>query len=92
MQQGEPGVTRDDVLNHISERVDEIHYSVFGNGTPGIKTRLDRLEQDWERRVWRGRAITTALIGAFVIQSVAGTVAIVKLTARHVDAPQTQTK
>ena len=39
-----------DKLDRIVEKIDMIEYCLNGNGVPGLKTRLDRLEQS--RAFW----------------------------------------
>ena len=34
-----------DQLERIEKKLDEITYALNGNGTPGLKTRIDRLER-----------------------------------------------
>lgn len=46
--------------------LNEIKYSLNGNGTPGMKTRIDRLEGSESRRVWLVRAATGSSIGAVI--------------------------
>lgn len=61
-------------LTRIEERVAEVRVDttelrrgVFGyNGTPGVMTRIDRLEQLERRRSWTIRALFTAFLGAIL--------------------------
>lgn len=57
-------------LNAVVQRQDEHHATLYGNGAPGLKTRLDRLEQTEATRsklVWV--AITAA--GTAFVKSLA---------------------
>jgi len=56
------------VMEHQTEstaRSARLERTVFGdgNGYKGMVVRLDRLEQDLERRLWRERALTATVFG-----------------------------
>lgn len=53
--------------DELNRRLARIEYGIFGNGEPGIKTRLDRLEQDAARRKWHIRAVVTGVIAALAV-------------------------
>ena len=44
----------------------EIHYAVVGNGTPGLKTTVDRLVQREEGRTFWSRTLGATTIGLLV--------------------------
>lgn len=46
----------------ILEDVQKIKLFLGGNGEPGFKIRVDRLERDAERRKWGLRAVAGALL------------------------------
>lgn len=48
---------------HIRETLDEIKIAVIGNGTEGLRIKVDRLEQKESARLWLNRAILAAVIG-----------------------------
>lgn len=63
-----------DKLDNLTELVkshivsDEKHFEslnmfINGNGAPGAKTRIDRLEQVEQGRTWNFRMLWTALVG-----------------------------
>lgn len=52
------------ILLAVKEDTDHIRDALFGNGQPGIKVRLDRLEQDANRRRWQVHTVSAAVIGA----------------------------
>jgi hypothetical protein len=58
-------------LARIEAKCESIDYALHGNGEPGIKTRLDRLERAAEGRTWFRRTIWVALIAALTTNSVA---------------------
>lgn len=47
--------------NEFHKKFDE---TMNGNGHPGIKTRVDRLEQNEERRAWHMRAVWVGVLTA----------------------------
>ena len=51
-----------DQLERIEKKLDEITYALNGNGTPGLKTRIDRLE-----RLASGGAWVFGLVGGPVL-------------------------
>jgi hypothetical protein len=51
-------------VDSLNEKVDRVLYALEGNGTPGLKVRVDRLEQNEEsRKWWMGMAITATIGG-----------------------------
>lgn len=46
--------------------INELRYSIQGNGQPGIKVRLDRLEQSHIFTKWVVGLFATAVIGAII--------------------------
>lgn len=61
---------RDD--QHNFDKIHEAYHDmIYGNGKPGLQLRLDRLEQDNNRRTWQLRTIWIALLaaaGGFIAQ------------------------
>jgi Uri superfamily endonuclease len=55
-------------LTAFDEKLDRLVYAMEGNGTPGLKTRIDRLEQNDARRKWILRLIATSVVGIVVTQ------------------------
>ena len=39
-------------LDHLTEKVTELHHTVCGNGKPGLKIEVDRLNQRQKIRDW----------------------------------------
>ena len=55
----------------VREDTTELRRGVFGyNGTPGLMTRIDRIEQAERRRAWTIRALFTAVL-ALIASSIA---------------------
>lgn len=54
-------------LQKLEETVDRLVHSIEGNGQPGIKIRIDRLEQNAETRRWFTRTALGAAIGSIVV-------------------------
>ena len=50
-------------LDAVAADVSEIKTTLNGNGAPGLKTRIDRLEQAAKSREWSLKMIWTALVG-----------------------------
>ena len=52
----------------VDQRAARVERTVYGdgNGHCGMVVRLDRLEQDTERRVWRERAVIITVLGMLV--------------------------
>lgn len=55
-------------------RVDDLEDTVYGNGTPGLKTSVTQLQKDVESLVWWFRLVA----GAVVVALVSGAVALLK--------------
>jgi hypothetical protein len=53
-------------LQDVEGGLRELRTSWFGNGTPGVKVRLDRLEQKEKIRVWVERTVAVCLLGLMV--------------------------
>jgi len=54
-------------------RVEEVRDSVYGNGSPGLKTRVERLEGQVESLLWWNRAtigVALTASGALIVQFV----------------------
>jgi hypothetical protein len=72
-------------LARIEAKVGSIDYALNGNGEPGIKTRLDRLEreaaQTVEGRKWFRRLVVAAFLTALTANSVALTKLVVSRAA-----------
>lgn len=56
----------DGKLEGIRDSIDKLTHFIEGNGQPGLKIRLDRLEQSEARRNWTVKAVAGAMIGAFI--------------------------
>jgi hypothetical protein len=57
----------ENTLVSVARQVDEMHKVLcVGNGTPGLLTRVDRLEQSAERSKWWTRAAGGAALTALV--------------------------
>lgn len=84
----EPDRHNDDLLHRIADKVEEIHYTLHGNGEPGLKTRVDRLERSAEGRQWITRKVVGILVGAIIASTLTSAVAVVKLVARDAAAVQ----
>lgn len=51
-------------VDSLNEKVDRILHALEGNGTPGLKLRVDRIEQREESRAkWLGMAVTASVGG-----------------------------
>lgn len=50
----------DEILNEIRE-------CLVGNGNPGMKTRIDRLEQTEKGRKFQFNTLWTAMVGTFIV-------------------------
>ncbi len=50
----------------VTDRLDEIYKTLNGNGQPGFKVRIDRLERSNAERKWLLRVIAGAVIVAAV--------------------------
>lgn len=48
----------------LEREMGQVSYAIFGNGEPGIKTRLDRVEQNEARRMKWVSGIVLALVPA----------------------------
>ena len=55
-----------EALTLLKPSVEEFNRLMKGNGVPGLPVRLDRLEQECERRTWYNRAIVGAVIAVLV--------------------------
>jgi hypothetical protein len=55
------GVHQQEAAGHY-QRLERTMYG-DGNGYKGMVVRMDRLEQESERRVWRDRAVVAAVLG-----------------------------
>lgn len=53
-------------VKDMRETVKEHNYFINGNGTPGAKVRVDRLEQADQRRKWLIRAMSLPVIGVLL--------------------------
>jgi hypothetical protein len=53
-------------LDRIEKRLERFEEALVGNGHPGIKTRIDRLEQSAESAKWLGRATFGTALAAIV--------------------------
>ena len=53
-------------LVELLEKVDRVLKSLDGNGGPGLKTRLDRLEQIEKNRLWTWRCVLGSVVGLVV--------------------------
>lgn len=53
-------------VTHLEKEVQALSESWFGNGKPGVKVRLDRLEQKEEGRKWMERAVLITMLGLVV--------------------------
>lgn len=54
-------------VDSLNEKVDRVLYALEGNGTPGLKMRVDRLEQREESRAkWIGMAVTASIGGVLL--------------------------
>jgi hypothetical protein len=51
---------------HHGEKIDRLVHAVEGNGEPGMKIRVDRLEQTAQNNKWLVRALGASLIAAVV--------------------------
>jgi hypothetical protein len=53
----------------MSEQLHRMDHHITGNGTPerGVLIRMDRLEQEAERRKWLARATIGTVIGALTM-------------------------
>lgn len=58
--------TNDAHFETLKARTDRHEYIIIGNGTPGIASRLDRLEQTEKKREFHFRLWWGAIVGAFV--------------------------
>jgi hypothetical protein len=47
-------------------KLEEMGKTLYGNGTPGLKTHVDRLNQDLSDRKWRERVLWAAVVTALV--------------------------
>jgi hypothetical protein len=88
-----------DTLEYIKERVDDIHYAIYGNGEPGLKARVVVLEKSDEDRAAReARAVESrswlvrAIVAALILNSVASGFAVVKWAMLPAKTEQVQTK
>lgn len=67
-----------DKLDDVRALIGRLFVSLEGNGSPGIKTRIDRLEQCAKREARRsGRTLAMVAVGAAVLSSVVAIVALV---------------
>ena len=63
-----------DVVAHRGETrssaatLSELAKTVYGNGTPGLKTHVDRLVQDFNDRRWRDRLVIGAVITTLMVE------------------------
>ena len=54
-------------VDALNEKADRFLYAIEGNGTPGLKVRVDRLEQREESRAkWMGVAVAASISGILV--------------------------
>lgn len=53
----------EDKVDRIDSKIDDIIYAIHGNGDPGLKTRVDRLEQNHSRFKWVAGAICALFTG-----------------------------
>jgi hypothetical protein len=51
---------------HHGEKIDRLVHAVEGNGEPGMKIRVDRLEQTAQSNKWLVRTIGASLIAAVI--------------------------
>lgn len=51
-----------DKIDDLANDLKEIKYAINGNGQPGFKVRMDRLEQSAESRKWQFKALFTGLM------------------------------
>jgi hypothetical protein len=51
-------------VTRLEGHVERLQVLLHGNGAAGLVTRLDRLEQEAERRRWHMRALWTGLVAA----------------------------
>lgn len=66
-------------LEQIQAQLNKIEYTLNGNGTPGIKTRLDRVEQT------HGRQRAVLLFLSTLVTALFGTVCAAALKVFHGD-------
>lgn len=59
----------DDRIDMILASLTRVEEAINGNGKPGIKTRLDRLEQWIEGRKWAEKLVLTGVIGALLLMA-----------------------
>jgi len=52
-------------------KIDKIQETIYGNGDPGLKTRIDRVEIWMKARVWFERIILGAFVSALIVVFVA---------------------
>lgn len=55
--------TLSEQIKALDEKIERMDHTIRGNGNPGLATRIDRLEQTEERRVWAGRTMIASLFG-----------------------------
>ena len=61
----------DERTQRIETKLDDLHGTVHGNGDPGIKTRIDRLEQSRRGFVWWSRTLVSGAILSVIAAVVA---------------------
>lgn len=66
-------------LADIHAKLDRLDEAIRGNGTPGIKARLDRLEQIEAGR----KRLTWTVVGACVSAAVASVMQILQMILKH---------
>lgn len=57
--------TRTRTNDRLYKHIDDMNHFIFGNGSVGLTTRLDRLERIEENRRWSLRLAWTSIIGIF---------------------------